>query len=348
MSFSKHILLITPGFPSDENDDNCIPPLQEFLIGFSKTFPQIKITIFTIHYPYKKIKYIWNGISVHPFSGKDNRIKKPFLWYKIIKDAKKLNEQTKIDVIHSLWFGECAMLGNILSNKFNCEHICTLMGQDALKSNFYQMLLKNAHIKIIAISGNQADEFQRRLNRKADDIIHWGINDQTQYNLERDIDLLAVGSLIPLKNYSLLIRALEGLKTLKPDIKCILAGTGPEEAKLKSLTNEKVLNENIIFTGLITRREILKLMQRSKILIHPSSFEGFGYVFAEALVNGMYIVSFNVGAVKESHKWFIAKNEKEFINIVKNLLPLKLDFKPINLFPLIETVEQYASIYKLD
>lgn len=345
MSLAKHILFLTPGFPSDENDDSCIPPLQEFLIGFSKAFPQTKITVFTLHYPYKNIKYIWNGISVHPFSGEDNRIKKPFLWNKVIKDARILNEQTKIDLIHSLWFGECAMLGNIISNKFKCNHICTLMGQDALKSNFYQTLLKNAKIKTIAISRNQADEFQIRLNKKVDDIIHWGINDQTQHNLERDIDLLAAGSLIPLKNYSLLIRVVEGLKTLKPDVKCIIAGTGPEEAKLKSLTNEEDLNENIIFMGLITRREILKLMQRSKILIHPSSFEGFGYVFAEALSSGMSLVSFDVGAAHSHPKWFIAKNEMEFPAIVKNLISNKFNFTPSNPFPLKETIEKYASIY---
>jgi hypothetical protein len=86
-------------------------------------------------------------------------------------------------------------------------------------------------------------------------------------------------------------------------------------------------------------------MQRSKIFIHPSTFEGSGYVFAEALVNGMNIISFNVGYAQENPKWFIAKDEKDFIHIAKNLLTASLDFTPVNLFPLVDTVERYAEIY---
>ena len=111
------------------------------------------------------------------------------------------------------------------------------------------------------------------------------------------------------------------------------------------MANEKGVRKNIEFTGLLSRQEIFKLMQRSKILIHPSSFEGSGFVFAEALVNGMNIVSFNVGYAQNHPKWFITKDELEFIQLTKNLLNKSLDYNPVNLFPLKETVERYASIY---
>jgi len=89
-------------------------------------------------------------------------------------------------------------------------------------------------------------------------------------------------------------------------------------------------------------------MQRSKIFIHPSKFEGSGYVFAEALVNGMNIVSYNIGCAHRNPKWFIAQNEQEIINITINLLASKLDFSAVNPFPLTETVNRYASLYEMD
>jgi glycosyltransferase involved in cell wall biosynthesis len=89
-------------------------------------------------------------------------------------------------------------------------------------------------------------------------------------------------------------------------------------------------------------------MQRSKIFIHPSKFEGFGYVFAEALANGMNIVSFNVGYAQPHPKWFIAEDKEEFINITLNLLSSKLDYSAVNLFPLTETVKRYASLYEIN
>jgi len=345
---NKHIVIITPGFPADENDFLTIPPLQEFLKSFKFSFPLSKITVLAFQYPYQIKKYNWNGITVISFAGKNKSVTKPMLWHRIIKEAKIINEEVPITVIHSLWLGECAMIGNILSNKFTCNHVCTLMGQDVKSSNKYLRLLKNKKIKIVALSKNQSDQYFNLTNKKADEIIHWGIDDIPVSNCERDIDLMAVGSLIPLKNYSLFIKLIEKVTQNNPGIKCILAGTGPEELSLKQLAKEKGLEKNINFTGILNRPEIFKLMQRSKIFTHPSKFEGSGYVFAEALANGLNIVSFNVGYAQPHPKWFIARDEDDFINITVNLLVSKLDFSAVNPFPLAETVNRYSSLYELD
>lgn len=348
MSEKNHILILTPGFPDDEDDYITIPPLQEFLKKFISTYPDQKVTVFTFQYPYQLKKYIWNGISVISFAGKNKSATKPLLWMRIIKQAKLINKKDSVTVIHSLWLGECALIGNYLSKKLGCKNICTLMGQDVKQSNKYLRFLKNKDINIVALSANQSDQFFNITNRNVDEIIHWGIEDNQLRNTKRDIDLLAVGSLIPLKNYSLLIKAVEKIVKGKPDIKCLLAGSGPEESFLRKEAKEKGIENNIIFTGTLNREEIFKLMQRSKIFIHPSKFEGSGYVFAEALVNGMNIVSFNVGYAQTHPKWFVAKNEDEFINSINKLLESELDFAPVNLFPLNETVSRYAALYKIE
>ena len=345
MSYTKHILFLTPGFPSDENDFICIPPLQEFLVKFSSVYPSSKISVISFQYPYHNKQYLWNKINIKPLGGKNKTYKKPFLWFRAIRKAKDINQLDKVDVIHSLWLGECAMIGNILSGRFDCEHICTLMGQDVKNSNRYLKRLLDKKIKIIALSNNQAEQFLTLTNRKVDEIIPWGIDDQPASIVERDIDLLAVGSLIPLKNYSLFVKLVGEITKKNLDINCKLVGAGPELSKLKAMAKEKGIEKNIEFTGLLNRTEIFILMRRSKIFIHPSNFEGSGFVFAEALVNGMNIVSFNVGYAQEHHKWFIAKDERDFINLTQKLLSTPLDFTSVNLFPLTETVEQYASIY---
>ena len=95
---------------------------------------------------------------------------------------------------------------SILSKKFGCQHICTLMGQDVKASNKYLIWLKKSKTKFIALSKNQAELFHKLTNKKVTETIHWGIDDQQMISQERDIDLLGVGSVIPLKNYSLLIK----------------------------------------------------------------------------------------------------------------------------------------------
>jgi len=343
----KHILILTPGFPKDENDFNCIPPLQEFLLQFKFSYASAKVSVIAFQYPYQQSGYTWNGIKVFPLSGKNSVIKKPFVWLQGIREARRIHKTNPITVIHSLWLGECAMIGNILSKKFNRPHICTLMGQDVKSTNRYLRLSKNKKIRIAALSQNQSERFLNLANRKVDNIIHWGIGDQKFRNAERDIDFLAVGSLIPLKNYSLFIRLIAELKKSYPDLKCKLVGNGPELTKLKTLAKEKGISENIEFTGLLSRTEIFNLMQRSKIFVHTSIFEGSGYVFAEALVNGMNIVSFNVGYAQKHPKWFIAEDDQHFVELTQELLSTSLDHNPLNLFPLTETVERYASIYRI-
>ena len=340
--------MLTPGFPSDENDSTCIPPLQEFLINFKSRFTLSKFTIITLHYPYQKKNYSWHGIPIISLAGKNKWLTKPYLWYKTVYRAKKINRIESVTLVHSIWLGECALIGNILSNKFGCPHLCTLMGQDVRSSNKYVRLLKNKNIKIVSISKNQSVQFNKIIKKNVNKIIPWGINYHPTNNLVRDIDILAVGSLIPLKNYSLLITLVEKITAINREIKCKLVGSGPEESKLKQMVVEKGLINNIEFIGQLARTEVFKLMQRSKIFIHPSKFEGSGFVFAEALVNGMNIISFNVGCACSNPKWFIAMDEEDFIRIAKKLITSKLDFIPVNLFPLSETVEHYASLYGIE
>jgi len=152
MNSAKHILFLVPGFPKDENDFNCIPPLQEFLLKFKSAYTSAGISVIAFQYPYRNTQYLWNGINIFPMAGKNKVYMKPLVWLRAIKTAKNFNRENRVDVIHSLWLGECAMIGNLLAKKFNCEHICTLMGQDVKSNNRYLRSSNNSRIRIIALS----------------------------------------------------------------------------------------------------------------------------------------------------------------------------------------------------
>jgi glycosyltransferase involved in cell wall biosynthesis len=106
------------------------------------------------------------------------------------------------------------------------------------------------------------------------------------------------------------------------------------------------LEKNIEFKGNLERSKIMELMRRSKIFIHPSRYESFGYVFAEALVNGMTIISRRTGAAFECEKWFIAENDDDFCNLVSRLLSDKINYNSFNPFTLEKTVKAYREIYE--
>lgn len=349
MKIGNHVLLLNPGFPKDEHDFLCTPPVQDFLIKFKEVYPDTAFSIIAFQYPYDRRNYKWNEIDVYALGGNNLLIKKIFVWKKVISQAKIIHQNFPISTIHSLWFGDCALIGNHLSKSFNCNHICTLMGQDVSSYNIYLKILNKSRINIISLSQNQSSEFDRITSRKVDEEIFWGIENQDfNHLIRREIDLLAVGSLIPLKNYSLLIKTIAIIINSNPNIVCKLVGDGPELVMLKDLAHKNGIDKNIEFMGLKTRNEIFSLMKQSKIFIHPSKFEGSGFVFAEALVNGMNIISFDVGYAKQSEKWFIAKDENDFILLTQKLLSNKLNFEPVNLFPISETVEKYNRLYNFN
>jgi len=349
MKSGKNILLLVPGFPKDENDFLCTPPVQDFLLKYSGQYSDAKFFVIAFQYPYEKREYIWNDINVFALGGNNLLLNKLFVWYDAIKLAKQIHTDYKIDSIHSLWFGECALIGNYLSKRFGCNHICTLMGQDVSPTNYYLRFLNKDMLKIVSLSQNQSAEFCKTVKRKVDGEIFWGVEVQ-DYNLtdERRIDLLAVGSLIPLKNYSLFVKVVAEIVEYFPDVVCKIVGDGPELSMLKDLAIQDGVNKNIEFTGLLSRKEIFKLMQQSKIFVHPSKFEGSGFVFAEALANGMTIISFNVGYAKKSDKWFIAEDDNDFAAITQKLLLAKLNYEPQNIFPISETVQKYHQLYTLN
>ena len=53
--------------------------------------------------------------------------------------------------------------------------------------------------------------------------------------------------------------------------------------------------------GCISHFQFLEIMNRSKVLLHTSSYEGQGLVIQEALAHGMRIVSISAGAMDSKY-----------------------------------------------
>lgn len=93
--------------------------------------------------------------------------------------------------------------------------------------------------------------------------------------------LLAVGRLSPEKGLDVLLRAARGLQ-----VEILLAGTGPEEERLRSLAGE-----NVRFLGHVDRDALPDLYAQADVLVMPSRSEPWGMVLNEAALAGLPLVS---------------------------------------------------------
>lgn len=343
----KHILILTPGFPKDESDVNCIPTLQIFIENFKNTFNDYNFSVISLHYPPTKSKYLWYNINVYSCGGKDISFPKRFkVWNDTLNYATIIDQQFPVSGIHSFWLGECAFLGNHLSKKFKIPHVNTLMGQELNSSNRYLRFINLKRMNIVALTDRQASIYSNKTKRSVDKIVPWGIrNDERVMNEDREFDILGVGSLIPGKNFEMFVDILYSIRNIFPKINAAIIGDGIEKERLASIILTNNLQNNLKLLGNLNRDEVLKLMSRSKIFLHTSKYESFGYVLAEALASGCYVVASETGFAQNTKKMFVANKKDEFIKIIFNLLKLKPDFTPEVPFAISDTTVMYKNMY---
>lgn len=106
-------------------------------------------------------------------------------------------------------------------------------------------------------------------------------------------DIIFVGRLIKEKNVDILLKAVDYVRHELRDIKCHIIGNGPEKEKLIKLVGDRRLHNNVTFFEFMEYDEMLSRMKSSKLLVLPSSREGFGMVVIEAFACGIPVITTN-------------------------------------------------------
>ncbi|MHB8100976.1 MAG: glycosyltransferase family 4 protein [Methanosarcina sp.] len=104
-------------------------------------------------------------------------------------------------------------------------------------------------------------------------------------------DVIFAGRLIKEKNVDVLLKAVALLKVDFPDIRCCIVGDGPEKTALVELAKNMEVCGNVEFAGFQEYRSLIGKIKASKVLVLPSSREGFGMVVIEAFACGVPVVT---------------------------------------------------------
>ena len=322
----KTLVILTPAFPANESDSLWVPAQQLLVKEIKKQFPRLTIIVLSFLYPYKKVKYSWHGIKVIALGGMNKRkIKRILFWWEIWKRLKKIKKENKVTDILSFWCAECALIGSWFAKFYKLNHFCWICGQDARKKNYYVKWIRPRANELVAISDFLVEEFYRSHKIKPAYIVPIAIDKKMYPELssERDIDIIGAGSFSYQKNYDQFVLMIATLKEQFPSIKAVHCGSGEDEENVKMLVKKLNLENNLSLLGMVPHSKVLQLMQRSKILLHPSSYEGFGMVCLEALYSGAHVISFVKPMNHEIKNWHIVKTKKEMIAKASELLHKK-------------------------
>jgi len=122
-----------------------------------------------------------------------------------------------------------------------------------------------------------------------------GLKEKTDKG-EKDKFLIHTGRLIK-KNG--LINVVSSLRFLPDYVKFLVVGNGPDQQKLKHLSEDLKVRERVIFAGELSHSEMAKYLKISDIFIRPSLSEGLGNSFLEAMAAGVPIIGTSVGGIPD-------------------------------------------------
>ncbi|KAJ4291970.1 Phosphatidylinositol N-acetylglucosaminyltransferase GPI3 subunit [Kalmusia sp. IMI 367209] len=113
------------------------------------------------------------------------------------------------------------------------------------------------------------------------------------------ITIVAILRLFYNKGVDLLIAAIPRILASHPNVRFIVAGTGPKAIDLEQMIERNVLQDRILLLGAVRHEEVRDVMVQGHIFLNPSLTEAFGTVIVEAASCGLYVVCTRVGGVPE-------------------------------------------------
>jgi glycosyltransferase involved in cell wall biosynthesis len=209
-----------------------------------------------------------------------------------------LRETGGIDLIHSHGALACGHAARVIGEKLGIPFVVTVHGLDVFYEAQVGLAMRGwcrrgaEHVyrsaqRVICISEGVRERLGDECAENAE-VIHNGV-DTEMFSPGAELNaptVLSVGNLIPIKGHALLLRAFARVGEMVPECSLEIFGDGPERGNLIRMAEELGIGGRVIFRGRQNRERIAEAMQRCAVFALPSSFEGLGCVYLEAMASG--------------------------------------------------------------
>jgi len=174
-----------------------------------------------------------------------------------------------------------------------------------------------APISIIP-SGINIDNFKKDTGQKSEIRKKYDVKSE-------DILLITACRLTEEKNLGFLVKSFAKIKQRYNDIKFMIVGDGAVRKDLEKMAEELGVKNDVIFTGLVDRTEIVGLYQASDIFIFASKTETQGLVAVEAMAAGNPVVAIKASGIEDMVKngedgFLTSESEEEFSESVLKIV----------------------------
>lgn len=116
---------------------------------------------------------------------------------------------------------------------------------------------------------------------------------EQRYGLTNKKVLLTVSRLASTERYKghkQVMQALARLKPAWPDVVYVIAGDGDDQPRLQALAQQLGVADSTRFVGYVQEADLPDLYRTADLFVMPSTGEGFGIVFLQALASGVPVI----------------------------------------------------------
>jgi teichuronic acid biosynthesis glycosyltransferase TuaC len=304
-----HVLTLTPFYPSRENEtQGCFvaePIAWTERLGVRNTvfavqpFYRDRATV-TANAPTAK----WLPFFSLP-SGLGLSSSGAFLFAKLLRKLRELHRSSPVDVIHAHGALPCGHAAALLSRELDIPFVITVHGLDAFSTNQVKgiagkwshrvsRLIYQSARNVICVSEKVREQVDEGTSNHANTtVVHNGVDAKLFCPAEvvyASNTILSVGNLILVKGHASLLRAFSRVSEQFPQFVLEIIGEGPELSNLRTLAISLNLAGKVHFLGRQSRREVAEAMQRCAIFALPSSYEGLGCAYLEAMAAGKPVI----------------------------------------------------------
>lgn len=341
-----HVLTLTPFYPREGDDSQgCfvaepLRPLADIRIS-SEVFAlqpayRKRLQAAESNVPAKWIRYFsLPGSFGLPTAG-------AFVFARVVGQVRELVRAHRIDLIHahaSLPAGHAAML---LSSELGVPYVVSVHGLDAFSNEQIggrvgewcgriSRRVYHGSRRVICISELVRERVLSEMgSRVRTSVVYNGV-DTEFFSPASDAPsetatVLCVGNLLPIKGHEVLIRAMASIVPEFSSLSLDVIGHGPELPHLRELITKLGLEGRVQFHGRRPRQYVADAMRRCAVFALPSSYEGLGCVYLEAMSCGKPVVGCRGQGIAEvirqgSNGYLVgAGNDKELALVLGMLL----------------------------
>lgn len=213
----------------------------------------------------------------------------------LTRQVRRLHSQEPFDLIHAHAPLPCGHAAMLLSKKLRIPFVVSVHGLDAFSVRQAGPVwgkwcraqcarVYRAARAVICVSQKVANQVAQ-CREVTSVVVHNGV-DESLFSPGPEaapLTVLSVGNLIPIKGHELLLRAFAQASISTPDCRLEIIGDGPAGSRLLGLAHDLGIATRVSFRGKLGRQDVANAMKRCAVFALPSSYEGLGCVYLEAM-----------------------------------------------------------------